>query len=112
MAEKYIPCCDEHHIVRLDARLIGGAPGPGASVVFHDPTELDTLIVALQKLRENWDHPVGHIHIQDPQLAHGKQDPTLLEISFVTARWAHTEGERDIREQLVKDAHSFLTAKT
>jgi hypothetical protein len=112
MTDKYVPCCDEHHIVRLDSRLIGGAPGPNGSVVFHDPTELDTLIVALKKLRDNWDHPVGHIHVQNPQHLDFRQDPTLLEIMFVTSKWAHTEGERDIREQLVKDAYRFLKMKS
>lgn len=107
MNEKYVPFGGDKHIVRADVRLCGYTCGMFTSVVFRTPAELDSLIASLTALRDGWDHPIGHIHLQDYVLAPGLE-PTHAEVIFLTPAWADTEFEKETRERLIEEAHEQL----
>ena len=107
MNEKYTPFGGEKHVVNVDARLCGFAPHFYASVVFRSRDELDALIDSLTELRNGWDHPTGHIHLQDHALT-SDRDPTRLEITFVTSTWADTEFETESRNDQITEARRTL----
>lgn len=106
--EKYVPFGGDKHVIRADARLAGFPPRFFATVVFRSIEELDDLIAALTSLRDGWDHPTGHIHLQDHLLQQDRTDPTRLEITFFTPTWADTDSESESRSNLIARARESL----
>jgi hypothetical protein len=106
MMGEYLPFGGEKHIVRSDVRLWGGPPF-FCTVVFRSRDELDALIASLTALRDGWDHPTGHIHLQDDELA-TSGDPTRFEVTFLTPTWADDEGEAETRASLIDGARAAI----
>jgi hypothetical protein len=55
-------------VIQSDVKNCLYFPHLWTSVVFRDISELDRLIVALQQLREAFDDPSFHVHLQDEEL--------------------------------------------
>ena len=108
MTNDFVPCCGDHHVVRADSRLCGSPLSIHASVVFRSRSDLDNLIVALERLHDNWDHPTAHFHLQDYELSSDSCDPSQLEITFCTPTWVDTETEAEVRQEMISDARKSL----
>ena len=55
-------------VIQSDVKNCLYFPHLWTSVVFRDISELDRLILALQQLREAFDDPSCHVHLQDEEL--------------------------------------------